>query len=492
MKSLVAALVLTFASVAWAQEQPIAPPVKTQHAGRFNGEEVRYTAIVGETILRGPDGKPAATIFSTSYVRDGADPKTRPVVFAFNGGPGASSSPLHMSAFGPKRSSRSSDAPKPGTPTSSAAPEAEPTLADNAYSLLSDADLVFIDPVGAGYTRVFPGADASPFWDVQGDAKAILGFIQAWLHDNGRTASPRFICGESYGGARLGAILGQMGEFRLDGALFISPVLDWALSSGDQSFVFLVPSMAVTAAYHGRGEGKGRSAAQVYDAAVRFAQNEYLVALQKGVRLPAAERARIAKRLSALLGLPESFVLDKNLRISREDFVSTLLADKGLRVGQLDGRYSGNAAELATRQPPYNDPGLAGSGGASGKILPDWLTQDLKFDAEGRRYVGLSMDVNRAWNWGAAMGAKAYPSALASIGKAMQADPALKIYLGGGLYDMTTPALAGRYAIDHAGVPLDRITVVDFEAGHSMYAHEPSLKKMSESIRAFLRARGNG
>ena len=175
----------------------------TRHLGTFNGVEVRYTATAGETILENDDGEPEAALFSTAYVMDNVgEPEARPVTFLWNGGPGSSSVWLHMGAFGPRRVDVPSDARDDGGPPY--------RLIDNPATILDVTDLVFIDPVGTGFSRTLGETDGEEFWGVEQDARSIARFLRQWISAHGRWNSPKFIGGESYGTTRSAAVVREL------------------------------------------------------------------------------------------------------------------------------------------------------------------------------------------------------------------------------------------------------------------------------------------
>jgi carboxypeptidase C (cathepsin A) len=436
----------------------------TRHVGKFNGQTVNYTASVFETFVAGPDGQPAGGMINTSYVRDGVkDPSKRPVMFVFNGGPGASSSPLHMGALGPRRILKG---------------DTGVSLVDNPYSPLDAVDLVFIDPIGTGFSRPLPGVDGQPFWSVTGDAASVASVIEAWLKANGREASPHFLCGESYGTSRAGQIIATTAkDLPLDGVLLFSLV--GGPQGPDLPYVMTLPTFAATAAYHGQVDAAGRTPQQIFDEAAAFARGDYISALIQGSSVSAQEKARVAAKLSALIGVPTELILAKNLRLDKYDFMLNLLKDKGLRTGQLDGRATGDLASYATRTPPYDDPSMS-LGSSSADLLKTYLTGELKFQT-AEAYKTLNLEINSKWKYNVERA-----DAASQVGAAMRANPRLRLFWAGGLYDITTPLASGRYTLDHAGIPADRLTAVAFPTGHSIFETETALAGFTKAVRAFV------
>jgi carboxypeptidase C (cathepsin A) len=454
--------------------------VTTAHAVGTAAGELRYHATISEYVLTDTLGKPLATIFSTTYLRDAvADVSRRPVFFAFNGGPGASSTPLHLAALGPVNRAGTADAggQRPITP--------------NALTLLDAADLVFIDPVGTGLSRVLPGVDGSAFYAPVGDARAVLRFIAAWLDAHGRRGSPVYLCGESYGGYRLATMLRDVGSLDIAGIVLISPMLDAtaiAESPGnDLPYIFALPAMAAAAWHHGRARTSARSVDVVFDRARTFAMGDYATALLQGTRLSSRKRALIAARMHALVGLPTSAILTANLRIETDSFVTALLRDTGVRIGRLDTRATGSAKDYAPRRPPMNDPSMTMTTGSANSLNEYFRTTLGAHTA--RDYVSLAMDVNALWNWNPDSTEDGfYHNATPSIGAAMRTHPRMRVLLMGGYYDLAAPILSARYALDHGGVPPERLTVSLQKGGHSMYETDATRAVFTQTIGSFIQA----
>lgn len=448
-----------------ARSTPSSRVVVTRHSARIGERTVRYKAIVTELPLPGADGAPVAVGVSYAYVAEGAGhPAARPVVFVFNGGPGASSSPLHLQAFGPRRF-------------------VDAHIADNPHSLLDVADLVFIDPVGTGASMPVKDRDASSYWGVGGDARGVSAMIEAWCRANGRTASPRILMGESYGTTRAIAIVNEDAKAKKplpDGLILL------ALAIGDAegpvlNEVMHLPTFAATAWYHGAVERGGRTLAQHYEQTLAFAQTDYASALMRGSALPSAERTRVAERMAELIGIPAATIESKNLRLGNYDFMLELLASKGLRTGQLDGRKTRSIAASKLR-PPFDDPSMS-LGSGSGAQIEGYLKGELGYTPPSA-YRSLNLGINFRWNWDRDYGGSYRALSLAPLLKtAMDAKPSLRVFAAGGYYDITTPAYAGQFALDQAGIPASRITYARYAAGHSIFEDEPELAKLSADLR---------
>ncbi|WP_165186717.1 S10 family peptidase [Caulobacter soli] len=490
--ALAAVLLFTAPALAATPDAPSAPaaaaPVQqvaiTKHKGVFNGQAVAYTATVADYVVAGADGKPGASIVTIAYTRDVKDAAKRPVMFVYNGGPGASSSPLHLGALGPMRKA-AADAPKDAPPR------------DNPFSPLDAFDLVFIDPVGTGFSRPFPGADTKAWYSRSGDAKAVASAIEQWLKANKREASPRYMTGESYGTTRAAMILKEAPNLHFDGVALVALVGD--AKGKEMPYVAALPTMAAGAWYHQRVDRKGRTVQQAYDEALEFARGDYVKALIQGSSLPPAEHRRIAERMSELTGLPVDLIESKDLRLSKNDFMFNLLKDKTLRTGLLDVRVT--APLEPGQEGSIDDPALgvmpkraagapavdnksfnpASLGAIPNPALGRYLTEDLKFKS-AEPYYALNFIVNSAWNY------EGGGDVNDAVGEAMKADPKLRLFWAAGLYDLTTPAYAARYTLDHAGIPVDRLTAVYFDGPHGVYDGDDNLAKFNAALKAFVAA----
>ena len=488
-----AALLALCMHAALAADEPagVAAPIVTHHTARIGAARVAYTASFAATVLKDANGVSQATISATSYTRDGvADLARRPVIFLFNGGPGASSSPLHFAALGPRRIVEQGS---------------DRQLQDNDDSPLDVADLVFIDPVGTGFSRVLPGGDGKPYWTMDGDARAALALVRDWLHAHGRTASPVYLAGQSYGGFRLAMMTKYAQDLPLAGLVLVSPMLDASGTSeapgNDLPYILGLPSMSALAWFHERIDRGGRTVEAQFAEATRFAEGEYAAALMQGSALPAAERARIAARIATLTGLPEAFIVAHDLRIGIDAFRSqllqsprkTTLAEAGQEVGSLDGRIIAAKRPPKTAAQPSGDPSLVVSGSRAEFIKAYYRDALHVADAApDATYITLSFAVNGAWNWQArdeATGGLFYLNAAPHIAALMRRQPGTRLMLAGGYYDLAVPYLGASYVLAHAGIDPRRIESVGFAAGHSPYDDAAGLHQFANAIRAFAGAR---
>ena len=458
----------------------------TRHSGRFGGQTIDYVATTGETYLYDKDDKPTAAIFSTSYVKAGKPDPKRPVTFLFNGGPGSGSLWLHMGAFGPKRVLVPSDAKDDDAPPY--------PIVDNPMSLLDVTDLVFIDPVGTGFSRTLGKTDPKEFWGVTADAKSIAQFIRIWLRDNGRWNAPKYLGGESYGTTRSAAVVreleGSYNDVALNGVILISTILDFGAQAevpgNEMPYIINLPSMTATAWYHNRLPDRPADLGPLLAEARAFATGDYAAALLKGNKLEAQERAAVRARLARLTGLSETFLDRADLRVTPGRFYKELLRDRGLTVGRLDSRYTGTDYDNAGEQPD-NDPSFYGIDGAYTAAINSYVRSDLKLKMD-RDYV--TIGGVRDWDWriGQNRDSSIYLNVAPYLGQAMRENSGLRVFVGQGYYDFATPFFGAEFSLSRTGIPADRVSFHYYDAGHMMYVRDDDLTKLSTDIRAFIRA----
>jgi carboxypeptidase C (cathepsin A) len=469
-------------------DSAIPPPVvsTTRHSGSFGGQRIGYRAIAGETYLKDKDGKPLAAITSYSYLKDGAVDPRRPVTFLWNGGPGSGSLWLHMGAFGPKRVVIPSDARDDGGPPY--------PIVDNPESLLDVTDLVFIDPVGTGFSRALGKTDPKDYWGVTKDAKSMAQFIRQWLDANGRWTSPKYIGGESYGTTRSAAVINELEggytDVAINGVILISTILDFSQAAevpgNELGYVTTLPSMAAAAWFHDRVPNRPATVEEFVAEARAFAIGPYASALLKGNGLTPEERAAIRPRLARYTGVSEQFLDRADLRLSTDRFYKELLRDRGLTVGRLDARYTGRDFDNAGESPD-NDPSFYAIDGAYTAAMNAYARQTLKYSPE---VVYSSIGGVRDWDWkiGGPRGGEGYLNVAPYIGKAMRENSGLRVFVGQGYYDFATPFFGAEYSLNRTGIPNDgRIQWRYYHAGHMMYVRDEDLRKLSADVRAFIR-----
>jgi carboxypeptidase C (cathepsin A) len=476
-----------------AAERAAAPPASppepnrsvTRHSGTFGGRTISYRAITGETFLRADDGTPRAAIFSTSYIADNGG-ANRPVTFVFNGGPGSGSVWLHMGAFGPVRVAIPSDARDDGAPPY--------PLLPNPDSLLDTTDLVFIDPVGTGWSYAMPAIDPQDYWGLTADARSVAQFIRLWLNEHGRWNSPKYLAGESYGTTRAAAVLRQLegsyNDVALNGVILISTVLDFGVGAdvegNELSYVMNIPSMAVTALYHGVISHPGGTAALAAEARA-WATGPYLAALMRGNALDDATRSAVRRDLSRFTGLSEAYLERANLRVTPARFYRELLRDRGLSVGRLDSRYTGRDADAAGEEPD-NDPSFYGIDAGYTAAINAYARETLGYRTD-RSYVTIGGVGRWDWRLGEGRDADAYLNVAPWIARALRENSGLRVFVGQGWYDFATPFFAAEHALTRAGFPRDRIDFRYYDSGHMMYVRDEDRAALSRDVREFIRRR---
>jgi carboxypeptidase C (cathepsin A) len=471
----VAALVMIAPS--WVLAAPA--PVQSHHLIQVKNAPLAYTAAFTESELKDDAGTPVATLSAISYVRDGVKaPTERPVIFLFDGGPGASSSPLHMSAFGPRIRSDGKDG----------------NIIDNPNTLLDTADLVFIDPVGTGLSHVYKPDELGQFLGVNHDASAVLGLIETWLKSNGRQSSPVYIIAESYGGARLAVICGDIAaqklSINLKGLVFISPALDFS-TSPDMSQVLQLPTLAAGAWYHSKVNRRGLTLPEFVLAAQTFAAETYAPALIKGPHIDDADVQSVAKGLAGFTGLSVDNLVKMKLRIDSETFLTELNAAQNLNTGRLDMRVTAlKAPPLNTERPAAaNDPslGLGKSNVITSPSITAYLRDELKVPVTSD-YIGLSLELNFKWNWSDTDADQKFALNLTpDLAKLMHDRHGVKVMVVGGYFDLATPLWEARYAIEHGDIPLDRVQFRAYATGHSVFNPDAGMADRTQDIRNFVR-----
>lgn len=465
----------------------ITPEVRTTKlSGTFGGQRINYAATIGETIIKNKDGVPEVAVVTTAYIREPRDPN-RPVTFLFNGGPGSGTVWLMMGAFGPKRVAIPGDAHDDGAPPY--------PIVDNPDALLDVTDIVFIDPPGTGFSHLIGKADPKDYYGVTQDAKLVAEVIRRWLNDNGRWNSPKYLGGESYGTTRSAAVANQLmngtyNDVALNGIILISTVLDFAAGAdtpgNELSPITNLPSMAATAQFHGKA-GAGLSVEQFVEEARQWAIGPYAAALLKGQKLLGEERAAIRRDLARFTGLSETYLESADLRVSPSRFYKELLRDRGLTVGRLDSRYTGKDYDSAGEEPD-NDPSFYGIDASYTAAINSWSRDTLGFKTD-REYQSIS-GIGGQWDWRiGGRDTNAYMNVAPYIGQAMRENSGLRVFVGQGYYDFATPFFAAEYALSRTGIPQDRIEYKYYGAGHMMYIRDEDRHKLSQDIRAFIRAR---
>jgi len=462
----------------------------TQHSIRIDGQTVKYTATAGWLILKNDKGEPTARFGYTAYTRDGvSDLSRRPVMFAFNGGPGSSSIWLHMGILGPKRVVITDEGFTPPPPSERVA---------NEYSVLDVTDIVMVDPVGTGFSKPLGEAKGEDFWGVDQDIRSVGAFVKEYVTQNGRWASPKYILGESYGGIRSAGLVWHMQSthgMNFNGVIVVSPFMN--MGSGvdganiDMPHILYLSTLAATAWYHDAIPDKRASLEAFVEEVDRFAYDEYAPALVKGYTISEEEKRRVAEKLAAYTGTSADYWIKADLRVSHQQFVQELKRDERLIAGRIDSRFIGPAVNPLGEAMDY-DPFFPAVGPAFTAAFMDYMHNELKF---GKDEVYTVSAFGVAWDWQhqppQSQGwAVPWADLRPDLSMAMTMNPGLHLLVQQGYYDLATPTLATKHDVAHLDIPPEarkRITMAYYEAGHMMYLHEPSMKKYRDDLAAFIR-----
>ncbi len=456
--------------------------VVTSHTALIDGKELPYTATAGTMFMSTDLGQ--YEIFYTAMTLDGVeDPAERPITFIFNGGPGSSSCWLQLGLYSPVGIDMAEDGlvDRLGIGT-----------VNNEYSLLDVTDMVFIDPVGTGWSRACEGTDPSVFYSYGNDIISIADFIYQYIARNNRWLSPKYLSGESYGTTRaVGLCEYLMDNVRLDmnGLILISCthdfLIEFTVGGNDVPYISFFPSMAATAWYHKKADPAylAMSIGDYMDEVRAFASGDYLTALFRGGSLSGEEKEAIAKRMSAFLGVSGEYILKNNLRISYSSFCDELLKDQNLRVGRADTRVTGpvTAGDLGSGA---GDPSGMGLFETFNAATCDYYANILGYKTD-RFYNPINLSVNAAWT-------DSEQCQETSIYNIMTKNPHLKVWVLSGYYDFATPFYGTEWAYNHAFLPeaaLKNLTFSYHEAGHLFYLYKPSKIRFREEALSWYGAK---
>ncbi len=452
------------------------------------GRELAYTATAGRLVLRreihtedkfdGP--RPKAEVFLTAYTVDTADPASRPVTFAFNGGPGSSSVWLHLGLLGPRRVVMGDAGALRPPPYG---------LTGNAETLLAASDLVFIDPVSTGYSRPAKGEKSKDFHGFTADIESVGEVIRLWASRHGRWMSPKYLCGESYGTLRAAGLAQHLQDrygMYLNGVMLISSVLDLGTlefgGHNETPYVVYLPTYAAIAHHHGRHGD--RPLAEVLAEAEAYATREYPWVLARGARLPADERAAAVRTVARLTGLSAEYVDRVDLRIEHMRFFTELLRERRRVVGRLDGRFAGWDADYG-REQMSADPSYSAILGPYTAALNHYVRAELEYHND----LPYEILTNAVRPWSYQEFENRHVHVADRLAAAMRANPHLRVYVACGYHDGATPYFAAEHTMAHLQVPDELRSNVEFayfEAGHMMYVHEPSRLAQSAQLARFV------
>lgn len=480
-----------------SKETPELPEVEErkvtkQLSGKFGGRKVSYTATAATQVIERDDDK-KAVFFYVAYTEDDVDPANRPVVFAFNGGPGSSTVWLHLGLFGPKRVEFDDDGFPKGIPG---------RLIDNEFSILDVADVVHVDAIGTGLSRALPKDKEKEYHHFSKDIEAFSHFIVSYLSRNGRWASPVFLAGESYGTTRGAAIAQQLFDkhgLQLNGIMLISVAMNFQTigmdadagylfhRGNDLPFLTHLPTYAATAWYHGKLDKKYQSMKLrgFLDEVEEFALGEYWSALAQGDQVDPAMRQSVVETVAAYTGLSEDYVDHYDMRIHIMRFCKELMRGEQKTVGRLDSRYLGYD-RISHGDNLESDPAANLTMGPMSSALNAYVRTELGFESDDF-YEILSMEVNQRWDYEDFK--NRYVDTSEDLRSVMSRSQTMKVFVANGYFDLATPHLASEYTFNHMGLDPEirkNITMEYYDAGHMMYVHKPSLKKLAKDMREFV------
>lgn len=464
---------------------PLDLSIQTSHTAEFGGKSVSYTADVSSLVLKNGEGEAYAEAVAFSYIGE-SDANNRPVTFVFNGGPGSASTWLHMGLMGPVRVRVPSNAEDPGLPPF--------RVEHNPEALLDITDLVFIDPIGTGFSRLVGVGKPEDVYGLEEDARSVAQIVREWIRRQGRWNAPVFLAGESFGTTRAAAMLPYLQNgpepIRVSGVIMVSQAMDYTGSTPAHdnyiAYATYLPSLAATAWYHGQLQERGESLEAFLDEVRSFTTQEYLPALFKGQYLEEEEFERIATQLSEYTGVDASYFIKSNLRILTGRFAKELLRNSGEIVGRLDSRYRARDLDTMADSPRF-DASSAAISAAYSSAFRHYMRRTLLV-AVDRPYYSSGPDVGENWVYDRSSGYRepAYVNTAPKLADAMARNPALKVMVASGYYDLITPFFDAEYTVARHGIDFSRLDMTYYEAGHMMYIHEPAFKSLTADMRTFV------
>ncbi|MBV8723983.1 MAG: peptidase S10 [Candidatus Eremiobacteraeota bacterium] len=462
----------------------------TTHSIVLGGKSYAYTARAGTITLEDQKGQPNCRMFYTAFTVDGADPRSRPVTFLYNGGPGSSTIWLRMGSVGPMRVQLGDTMPTRGAPFD---------LVQNQYSLLDRTDLVFVDAPDTGFSRIVEAGKPSDFFGVDADQRAFAQFVSRYVSAFGRWNSPKFLFGESYGtprSAMLVRTLQQQG-IAINGVVLLSAILDFsldwdvnftptAIGGGDWAFPFYLPTEAAASSYHNRLPGGATALPTLLPEVESFAMGEYLNALAQGANLSPSTKNDVVAKLHQYTGLSEDYIRQSNLRIPYWRYETELMRGSGEMVGRLDARYTSYMLDRLADRPDYD---------------PTDAAMDAAFVATGNHFMRDILgyrttliyrpliNVFAKWDW--KHNGNLPTNTAPDLASAMTYDPNLRVFLGGGYYDFATPYFAAVYTMNHLNIPArlqQNISYGFYESGHMVYLHPQALAQFRDDLERWYSA----
>lgn len=461
------------------------PPVVTHHEIHVGGKTLKYTATTGLMPLRDAKGDTEAHIFFIAYTLDGvSDTSRRPLMFSFNGGPGSASVWLHLGALGPKRVVMLPDGEMPAPPFH---------LVDNEFTWLDQTDLVFIDPVGTGYSRAAKPELNKKFWSLRGDIESVSEFIRMYLTRYERWTSPLFLVGESYGTTRAAGLSGYLIErgIAFNGIVLVSSILNFETADftkgNDLPYILFLPTYTATAWYHHKLAADLENDLQKTLKEVEaWAETGYAEALAKGDRLTAEERQSVIDHLARYTGLEKRYIDNSNLRVPIFHFTKELLRDEKRTVGRIDSRFKGIDESAAGATPEY-DPSIAAIRPPYTTTFNNYVRGELGYKTDLEYYI-LGEGINSPWEWGPPS-RQGFPDTSDDLRQAFTKNPYMKLYVASGYFDLATPYFATQYTLAHMGLDPSlrgNIRTGEYEAGHMVYIEAKSLAKLKREVGEFV------
>lgn len=460
----------------------------TLHSITIDGKKLDYTATAGTIVLKEEDvenGEVAkASIFYVAYTLDGVtEPSERAVTFSFNGGPGSSSVWMHLGLLGPKRvlfDDEGNPLPPPYK------------LVDNEFTLLTQTDLVFIDPVSTGYSRSVPKEKPEQFHSLKKDIESVGEFIRLWTTRNNRWASAKFLIGESYGTTRAGGLsefLQSRYGMYLNGIMLVSSILNFISArftpGNDLPFILFLPTYTATAWYHKKlAPELQKDLRKTLDQVEEFAANEYTLALMKGNLLQGKERKAIVDKLAYFTGLSKEYIDQTNLRINIHRFTKELRRSEGITVGRLDSRYTGYDKD-GVGEYYESDPSYDAILGAYTATLYDYVRRNLKVEVD--RHYEILISLYETWKYD--KNENQFVNTGEQLRNAFRSNPFLKVIVCNGYFDLATPYFATQYTFNHIELPekqRENISMTYYYSGHMMYTHKPSLIQVTQDLKQFI------
>lgn len=462
-------------------------PVTTSHSVAIGGKTIEYEATAGHLTLTKEDGTVRAKVFFVAYTKKAEkDPAKRPITFSFNGGPGSSSVWLHLGVLGPRRVKMNDDGTTLPPPYQ---------LVDNEHSWLDLTDLVFIDPVSTGFSRAADEKTAgADFHGYQQDIESVGAFIRRWIADNKRWASPKYLIGESYGTTRASGLSDHLQSrygMSLNGVILVSAVLNFQTidfaEGNDLPYALFLPSFAASAQYHKKlsPELNAEPVADFMSRVRRYAEEDYNQVLFQGNAIAPESRKHTLTMLASLTGLSEDYLDKSDLRLNIHRFCAELLRDRGMAIGRFDSRYTGLVAnrlsEWMERDPSY----APAAAGCFSTCINDYLTRELNVNTT----LPYEVLTGKVWPWDYGSAKNEYLNVAPSLRNAILSNPALKVWILNGYYDLATPFFATEYTVNHMGLPdalRGNISMSYYKAGHMMYLLKSELTAMKSDAERYF------